>query len=41
MSELSPPTRHFYFAENPTFLNWFDTPWESLPSNGGPSAYAP
>jgi len=21
-----PPTRHFYFAENRTFLNWFDKP---------------
>ena len=21
-----PPTRHFYFAEHPTFLNWFDNP---------------
>jgi len=39
LEHVTPPTGHFYFAENRTFLNWFDiSTGENLPSNGGISS---
>jgi hypothetical protein len=29
------PTRHFYFAENPTFLTWFDIASQGAVLDGG------